>query len=174
MEKRIIPFSPPDITESEIEEVSKTLRSGWITTGPKTKLLERRIAAYIETGRNDINCEVDGEVKKAGINDYWVITKGNMYHLTGAKDWNIWATYAYIYLPKGSVSQAKDFSFAIDEGNGIEGITTYIDGLFVEAEGNNVEDHDVYTLSGTKVGKGTLDTLPKGIYILNGRKYVKK
>ena len=124
--------------------------------------------------RNDINCEVDGEVKKAGINDYWVITKGNMYHLTGAKDWNIWATYAYIYLPKGSVSHAKDFSFAIDEGNGIEGITTYIDGLFVESEGNNVEDHDVYTLSGTKVGKGTLDTLPKGIYILNGRKYVKK
>ena len=58
MEKRIIPFSPPDITESEIEEVSKTLRSGWITTGPKTKLLERRSAAYIETGRNDINCEI--------------------------------------------------------------------------------------------------------------------
>ena len=58
MEKRVIQFSPPDITESEIEEVAKTLRSGWITTGPKTKLFERRIAAYIETGRNDINCEI--------------------------------------------------------------------------------------------------------------------
>lgn len=57
MEKRTIQFSPPDISEYEIEEVARTLRSGWITTGPKTKLLERRLAAYIETGRNDINCE---------------------------------------------------------------------------------------------------------------------
>ena len=32
-----IPFSPPDITEAEIAEVADTLRSGWITTGPKTK-----------------------------------------------------------------------------------------------------------------------------------------
>ena len=36
-----IPFSPPDITELEIEEVASALRSGWITTGPKTKELER-------------------------------------------------------------------------------------------------------------------------------------
>lgn len=124
--------------------------------------------------KDTINCEVDGVVNHSGNSDIWVISKGNMYHLTGAKDWTIWATYAYIFLPVTAGGHAKDFSFAIDEGNGIEGITTYIDGLFVEAEGNNVEDHDVYTLSGTKVGKGTLDTLPKGIYILNGRKYVKK
>ena len=56
MEKRIIPFSPPDISELEIAEVVETLRSGWITTGPRTKLLERRLAAYIETGRTDIDC----------------------------------------------------------------------------------------------------------------------
>ena len=42
-----IPFSPPDITEAEIKEVSETLGSGWITTGPKTKELEKRIAEYI-------------------------------------------------------------------------------------------------------------------------------
>lgn len=41
-----IPFSPPDITEEEIAEVADTLRSGWITTGPKTKEFERRIAEY--------------------------------------------------------------------------------------------------------------------------------
>ena len=35
-----IPFSPPDITEEEINEVVDTLRSGWITTGPKTKKFE--------------------------------------------------------------------------------------------------------------------------------------
>ena len=40
-----IPFSPPDITEDEIAEVVDTLRSGWITTGPKTKRFEREIAA---------------------------------------------------------------------------------------------------------------------------------
>lgn len=39
-----IPFSPPDITEEEIEEVADTLKSGWITTGPKTKELEREVA----------------------------------------------------------------------------------------------------------------------------------
>ena len=41
--RKTIPFSPPDITEAEIMEVTKTLESGWITTGPRTKLLERRL-----------------------------------------------------------------------------------------------------------------------------------
>ena len=39
-----IPFSPPDVGEEEIREVAETLRSGWITTGPKTKQLEKEIA----------------------------------------------------------------------------------------------------------------------------------
>ena len=46
-----IPFSPPDITESEIQEVAAALRSGWITTGPRTKELERQVAAYCGTER---------------------------------------------------------------------------------------------------------------------------
>lgn len=41
-----IPFSPPDITEAEVEEVAAALRSGWITTGPKTKEFEHKIAEY--------------------------------------------------------------------------------------------------------------------------------
>ena len=44
-----IPFSPPDISELEIAEVVSALRSGWITTGPKTKELEKRMAAYCQT-----------------------------------------------------------------------------------------------------------------------------
>ncbi len=44
-----IPFSPPDITEAEINEVCETLRSGWITTGPRTKEFERRLAEYCGT-----------------------------------------------------------------------------------------------------------------------------
>ena len=47
-----IPFSPPDITEEEILEVADTLRSGWITTGPKTKLFEQRIAEYCGTEKD--------------------------------------------------------------------------------------------------------------------------
>ena len=45
--KKTIPFSPPDISESEIEEVILALRSGWITTGPRTKQLEKNIAEWI-------------------------------------------------------------------------------------------------------------------------------
>ncbi len=47
--KRTIPFSPPDISEAEINEVAEALRSGWITTGPRTKLLEKNIAEWIGT-----------------------------------------------------------------------------------------------------------------------------
>lgn len=46
-----IPFSPPDITEDEISEVADALRSGWITTGPRTKELERQIAHYLGVSR---------------------------------------------------------------------------------------------------------------------------
>ena len=46
MEKRKITFSPPDITDREIAEVVDTLKSGWITTGPKTKKFEEEIAKY--------------------------------------------------------------------------------------------------------------------------------
>lgn len=54
MTKRMnIPFSPPDITGAEIEEVSKALRSGWITTGPRVKKLEKLIADYVGVGRTE-------------------------------------------------------------------------------------------------------------------------
>ena len=52
MEKRKITFSPPDITEREIAEVVDTLRSGWITTGPKTKKFEDEIAKYCGTKKS--------------------------------------------------------------------------------------------------------------------------
>ena len=57
MLKKSISFSPPDISRYEINEVIDALESGWITTGPRTKLLERRLAAFIESGRNDIDCD---------------------------------------------------------------------------------------------------------------------
>ena len=64
MERREIRFSPPDISEAEIQEVALVLKTGWITTGPRTKLLERRLAAYIETGKTDIDCEKEEAATK--------------------------------------------------------------------------------------------------------------
>ena len=51
MQTMTVPFSPPDISELEIAEVAAALRSGWITTGPRTKELEKKIAAYIGVNR---------------------------------------------------------------------------------------------------------------------------
>ncbi|MBP3451250.1 MAG: DegT/DnrJ/EryC1/StrS family aminotransferase [Agathobacter sp.] len=48
---RNIPFSPPDIGEAEIGEICEVLRSGWITTGPRTKQLERNLAEYCQVNR---------------------------------------------------------------------------------------------------------------------------
>lgn len=51
MKLRNIPFSPPDMSEAEVAEVSEALRSGWITTGPRTKEFERLIAEYCHTDK---------------------------------------------------------------------------------------------------------------------------
>ena len=48
---RNIPFSPPDITDLEISEVIEALKSGWITTGGRTKSLENKIAEYVGTSK---------------------------------------------------------------------------------------------------------------------------
>ncbi|PZX05936.1 dTDP-4-amino-4,6-dideoxygalactose transaminase [Psychrobacillus insolitus] len=50
-ELRNISFSPPDITDAEIEEVVKAMKSGWITTGPRTKEFEKRIAEFVGTNK---------------------------------------------------------------------------------------------------------------------------
>lgn len=50
MEQKFIPFALPDIGEEEIEEVVKSLRSGWVTTGPKTREFEQKFAEYIGAG----------------------------------------------------------------------------------------------------------------------------
>ena len=47
--KKTIPFSPPDISQAEIDSVIEVLKSGWITTGPKTKQFEKKIASLCKT-----------------------------------------------------------------------------------------------------------------------------
>ncbi len=49
MKRFNIPFSPPDMTEAEVNEVREAILSGWITTGPRTKELERQVASYVST-----------------------------------------------------------------------------------------------------------------------------
>ena len=47
MKLRNVPFSPPDMTEAEAAEVRDAILSGWITTGPRTKKLEKEVAAFV-------------------------------------------------------------------------------------------------------------------------------
>ena len=118
--------------------------------------------------KNDIHNELAG--KTTGTKDYWVITKGDMYHLTGNKDYTIWATYAYLYMPKSANSSGvSNLTFAIDEDGVVE--PTTIADLFID-RGNGIDYGNVYNLSGQKVATGSLEGLPKGIYLLNGKKYV--
>lgn len=132
----------------------------------------RFVGSFYHTllNKNDIH----GTNNANGQADHWVITKGNMYHLTGAVDYNIWATYAYLYLPKSSGGNAnRNLTFAIEDG-GVEEQITVIEGLFID-QGEGFETDGVYTLSGQKVADGmSLDGLPKGIYVMKGKKYVVK
>ena len=132
----------------------------------------RFVGSFYHTllNKNDIH----GTNNANGQADHWVITKGNMYHLTGAVDYNIWATYAYLYLPKSSGGNAnRNLTFAIEDG-GVEEQITVIEGLFID-RGEGFETDGVYTLSGQKVADGmSLDGLPKGIYVMKGKKYVVK
>ena len=66
-----IPFSPPDITEQEINAVAETLRSGWITTGPKTKEFEKQIASFCNTSKavclNSATACLEGVLRILGV-----------------------------------------------------------------------------------------------------------
>ena len=108
MEKRRISFSPPDISELEINEVCEALRSGWITTGPRTKLLERRLAAYIETGKTDINCDSEEAINQYGqrvvcLNSATAAEELNL-RIFGIKDGDEVIVPAYTYTATASAA----------------------------------------------------------------------
>jgi dTDP-4-amino-4,6-dideoxygalactose transaminase len=52
MQNKVIPFSPPDITQAEIDAVVEVMKSGWITSGPKTAKFEENVAKYCETNHS--------------------------------------------------------------------------------------------------------------------------
>lgn len=92
-----IPFSPPDITELEINEVIDTLKSGWITTGPKTKLFEKKIAEYCNTSKavclNSATAAMEMTLRVLGIGEgdevitsaYTYTASASVIHHVGAK-----------------------------------------------------------------------------------------
>lgn len=92
-----IPFSPPDITEKEINEVIDTLKSGWITTGPKTKQFEEKLAEFTNTNKfvclNSATAALELTLRVLGIGEgdevitsaYTYTASASVIHHVGAK-----------------------------------------------------------------------------------------
>ena len=138
------------------------------------------------------------ETITGGSEDYWQFRQGGLYHLDGEhpiKIWKwdetagesghganvktadegymIWGTYAYLHAPKDATGNAKNVTFGIEDEFG-EITAIDIEGMEVP-QSQAIEDNSVYTMNGQKIGgQGNLNSLKKGIYIVNGRKFVVK
>ena len=115
MKERKIPFSPPDITEEEIAEVSNALRSGWITTGPRTKQLEKEVAALCESSNGMAVClnsataalELSLRVLGIGVGDE-VITSAYTYTASASVIDHVGAKIVLIDTQPGSYEMDYD------------------------------------------------------------------
>ena len=104
---RKIEFSPPDIGEEEIQAVSETLRSGWITTGPKTKLFEKKIAEFCGTSRavclNSATAGLELTLRLFGIGEGdEVITTAYTYTATASVIYHVGAKIVLVDTQKDS------------------------------------------------------------------------
>jgi dTDP-4-amino-4,6-dideoxygalactose transaminase len=108
-----IQFSPPDISEAEIQEVAEALRSGWITTGPRTKKLEENLAAYL--GVHKVVClssctaaeELNFRVLGIGEGDE-VIVPAYTYTASASAALHVGATIKFIDCQKDSLQMDYD------------------------------------------------------------------
>ena len=108
-----IQFSPPDITEKEIQEVSEALRSGWITTGPRTKKLEKELASYL--GTNKVVClnsataaeELNLRVLGIGEGDE-VLVPAYTYTASASAALHVGATVRFVDCQKDSLEMDYD------------------------------------------------------------------
>lgn len=115
MKERKIPFSPPDITEEEIAEVSNALRSGWITTGPRTKQLEKEVASFCESSNGMAVClnsataalELSLRVLGIGVGDE-VITSAYTYTASASVIDHVGAKIVLIDTQPGSYEMDYD------------------------------------------------------------------
>lgn len=111
--RRNIPFSPPDITEDEITRVADALRSGWITTGPRTKELERKIATLCHTSRavcmNSATACMESILRLLGVGPGdEVITTAYTYTATASVVVHVGATLKLIDTKPGSFEMDYD------------------------------------------------------------------
>lgn len=105
--RRNIPFSPPDITEAEVNLVAEALRSGWITTGPKTKELERKIATMCHTEKavclNSATACMESILRILGVGPGdEVITTAYTYTATASVVCHVGATLKMVDVQPGS------------------------------------------------------------------------
>ena len=107
---------------------------------------------------------------KNGNEHFWFITKGNMYHLKGERtdNFTLWATYAYLHAPKSGLdANVSNLSISLD---GVTAELSAIDELPLMIQGD-IDDAAIYNLAGQRIEGASLRSLPRGIYIVNGRKY---
>ena len=105
---RNISFSPPDITDKEINEVVDALKSGWITTGPRTKKLERKLAEFCNTDKvvclNSATASEELNLRVLGIGEGdEVIVPAYTYTATAAAVLHVGANPVFIDSQKNNV-----------------------------------------------------------------------
>lgn len=108
-----ISFSPPDITEAEIAEVAEALRSGWITTGPRVKKLEAKLAEYCHTNKvvclNSATAAEELNLRVLGIGEGdEVIVPAYTYTATAAAAIHCGATVIFVDSQKDNVEMDYD------------------------------------------------------------------
>lgn len=108
-----IPFSPPDITEQEAQEVTAALLSGWITTGPRTKQLEKNIASFCGVEKavclNSATASLESILQMLGIGPGdEVITTAYTYTATASVVYHIGATLRFVDTQKDSLEMDYD------------------------------------------------------------------
>lgn len=113
MKRFNIPFSPPDMTEAEVAEVREAILSGWITTGPRTKELERRIAAYVGTERavclNSQTACAEMALRLLGIGTGdEVIVPAYTYTASASVVYHVGATIVFVDIQKDSLQMDYD------------------------------------------------------------------
>lgn len=142
MKRFNIPFSPPDMTEAEVNEVRDAILSGWITTGPRTKELERQIATYVGTERavclNSQTACAEMALRLLGIGEGdEVIVPAYTYTASASVVYHVGAKIVFIDVQKDSLEMNYDaVEAAINERTkaiipvDLAGIPCYYDRLF--------------------------------------------
>lgn len=113
MKRFNIPFSPPDMTEAEVNEVREAILSGWITTGPRTKELERQIATYLGTERavclNSQTACAEMALRLLGIGQGdEVIVPAYTYTASASVVWHVGATIIFVDIQKDCLEMDYD------------------------------------------------------------------